>query len=71
MVLGLIAVVLLPVLGGMGDVLATTLFLSATLTVVLINYLPTPLGWAAVSVGAACAGEIVPPGRRLQPNITL
>jgi len=57
-VLALIAVVLLPVLGGLGDVLATTLFLSAALAVVLINYLPTALGWAAVLAGGACAGEV-------------
>jgi hypothetical protein len=61
-VLGLMAVLLLPALGGADPQprleLAPVLFLSATLAVALINYLPTPSGWAAVIVGAACAGEV-------------
>jgi hypothetical protein len=61
-VLGLMAVLLLPALGGVElrprlD-LAPALFLSATLAVALLNYLPTPLGWAAAVVGGACAGEL-------------
>lgn len=59
-VVGLLAVLLLPVAEGQGVPRLHTvhlLFLALTLSVILLNYLPTRLGLAAVLFGAGCALE--------------
>jgi hypothetical protein len=66
-VLGLLAMLLLPVFTALGELrdleLPPLLFLSAALAVGLINYLPTPLAATAIPVAAACAAEVVVLGR--------
>src|SRR5439155_7670139 len=63
-VLGLLAVMLLPLLetviaGAPSLDLLRVLFLSATLAVGVLNYLPTRLAPAVVLVALGCAGETV------------
>lgn len=60
-VAGLLVVLLLPVAEGLGQVRllpAHLIFLSVTLAVVLLNYLPTRLGIAAVLLGFGCGVEV-------------
>jgi hypothetical protein len=60
-VVGLLAVLLLPVAQGFGRPLlqpAHLIFLGATLAVTLLNYLPTRFAPAVLVFGAACAVEI-------------
>ncbi len=60
-VVGLLAVLLLPVLNGMGELrleTAQVLFLGATLAVPLLNYLPTRLGPAVILVAVGCGMEL-------------
>jgi hypothetical protein len=60
-VIGLLAVLLLPLLTGMGELRlepAQELFLGATLAVPLLNYLPTRLGPGAFLVAAGCGWEM-------------
>jgi hypothetical protein len=60
-VAGLLAVLLLPVAEGLGNPRPTeaeAIFLAATLTVGLLNYLPTPMGIALLPVGIACVVEM-------------
>lgn len=60
-VVGLLAVLLLPVLNGMGEPrleTAQALFLGVALLVPLANYLPTRLGLAALLLGAGCLTEM-------------
>jgi hypothetical protein len=73
-VVGLLAVLLLPILNGMGDLRLETahwLFLGVTLAVPILNYLPTRLGLAAVLLAAGCGCEmavlagVAPQGVRL------
>jgi hypothetical protein len=61
-VVGLLAVLLLPLLNGLGELRleeAQELFLAATLTVPLLNYLPTRLGPAVLLAAGGCAGELL------------
>jgi hypothetical protein len=61
-VMGLLAVLLLPVLNGLGELhleAAHWLFLGVTLAVPLLNYLPTRLAPAAILLAAGCALELV------------
>src|SRR2546423_30545 len=63
-VLGLLAVMLLPLLetviaGAPSLDVLRVLFLSATLGVGMLNYLPTRLAPAAVLAAFGCAGEII------------
>jgi hypothetical protein len=60
-VVGLLAVLLLPVLNGMGEPRLETahaLFLGVALLVPLGNYLPTRLGLAALLLNAGCLAEL-------------
>jgi hypothetical protein len=60
-VVGLLAVLLLPLLQGMGEPRLETahaLFLGVTLIVPLLNYLPTRLGLAALLLAAGCLVEL-------------
>jgi hypothetical protein len=60
-VVGLLAVLLLPVAEGFGTPRLNAVylcFLGATLLVGLLNYLPTPLATGVVSLGVVCALEI-------------
>jgi hypothetical protein len=60
-VVGLLAVLLLPVLNGLGEPRvegAHWLFLSVTLAVPIVNYLPTRLGLSAVLVAVGCGCEM-------------
>jgi len=59
--LGLLAVLLLPLAEGLGELQLTwprLLFLAGTLLVGVLNYLPTRLGPAALLFGAGCAVEL-------------
>jgi len=59
---GLAAVLLLPVAEGFGTPRLSTMYLAfliATLAVGFLNYLPTPLAPAVLSLAAACTFEIV------------
>lgn len=61
-VLGLLAVLLLPILNGMGKPRpepAQELFLAVAIVVPLLNYLPTRLGPVAVVAAAGCAWEMM------------
>lgn len=61
-VIGLLAVLLLPLLNGLGELrleAAQELFLLATLTVPLLNYLPTRLGPGVVVMAAGCGSELL------------
>jgi hypothetical protein len=61
-VVGLLAVLLLPILNGMGEPRlepAHELFLAVTLIVPLLNYLPTRLATGVVLAAAGCGGELV------------
>jgi hypothetical protein len=61
-VVGLLAVLLRPLLEGLGDLhleAAHELFLAATLAVPLLNYLPTRLAPAVVSLASACSLEMI------------
>ncbi|HTU19508.1 MAG TPA: hypothetical protein VMG10_15715 [Gemmataceae bacterium] len=61
-VVGLLAVLFLPILNGMGELrleLAQELFLAVTLAVPLLNYLPTRLASGAILAAAGCAWELV------------
>jgi hypothetical protein len=58
---GLLAVLLLPVANGLGTLRlesAHLVFLSTAFAVVILNYLPTRLGLAAVMAGVAFAAEV-------------
>jgi hypothetical protein len=60
-VVGLLAVLLLPVLNGLGEPHLETmhwLFLGVTLAVPILNYLPTRLGLAALLLAAGCGCEM-------------
>jgi hypothetical protein len=62
-VVGLLAVLLLPVVNGWGEVRLETvheLFLCAILIVPLLNYLPTRLAPAVLLLAAGCAVEMLP-----------
>lgn len=59
---GLLAVLLLPILNGMGEPrleAAQKMFLAATLVVPFLNYLPTRLGLDAVVAAAGCGWEMM------------
>lgn len=59
--LGLLAVLLLPLAEGLGELHLTwprVLFLAGTLAVGVLNYLPTRLGPAALLLGAGCGLEL-------------
>jgi hypothetical protein len=59
--LGLLAVLLLPLAEGLGELHVTwprVVFLAGTLAVGVLNYLPTRLGPAALLLGAGCALEL-------------
>ncbi len=61
-VAGLLAVLMLPILNGMGELRlepAQEIFLAVTLLVPLLNYLPTRLGPGAVLAAAGCGGEMI------------
>ncbi|HTU94006.1 MAG TPA: hypothetical protein VMF69_28255 [Gemmataceae bacterium] len=61
-VAGLLAVLLLPILNGMGELRlepAQKLFLAGTLAVSVLNYLPTRLGLNAVVAAAGCGWEMM------------
>lgn len=61
-VAGLLAVLLLPILNGMGELrleAAQKLFLAGTLVVSFLNYLPTRLGLDAVVAAAGCGWEMI------------
>ncbi len=61
-VVGLLAVLLLPILNGLGELRlepAQELFLTVTLLVPLLNYLPTRLAPGVVLVAAGCAWEML------------
>jgi hypothetical protein len=61
-ILGLLAVLLLPVAEGFGTLRLNWVyltFLGATLLVGLVNYLPTARALASLSLGLACAIEIL------------
>lgn len=60
-VIGLLAVLFLPILNGMGDLRlepAQELFLAVTLAVSFLNYLPTRLASGAVLAAAGCGWEM-------------
>jgi hypothetical protein len=60
-VLGLLAVDLLPIAEGMGNLQLNPLrvvFLSATLSVGVLNYLPTRLCWAVLLLAIGCTVEV-------------
>ena len=62
-VVGLLAVLLLPVINGLGELRlepAQQLFLSVTLVVPILNYLPTRLGPGMVLMAVGCGIEFVP-----------
>jgi hypothetical protein len=59
---GLLAVLFLPILNGQGGLrleLAQELFLTATLAMSFLNYLPTGLGLGAVLAAAGCSWEMI------------
>lgn len=61
-VIGLLAVLLLPILNGMGEPRpepAQELFLAVAIVVPLLNYLPTRLGLATVVAVAGCCWEMM------------
>lgn len=61
-VVGLLAVLLLPILNGLGELHlepAQELFLAVTLAVPLLNYLPTRVAAGGVLVAAGCGAEMV------------
>ncbi len=61
-VAGLLAVLLLPILNGMGELRlepAQEIFLAVTLFVSVVNYLPTRLGLSAVVTAAGCGWEMM------------
>ncbi|HEY7327274.1 MAG TPA: hypothetical protein VH592_06535 [Gemmataceae bacterium] len=61
-VLGLLAVLLLPILNGMGELrleTAQVIFLLVTLLVPVLNYLPTRLGPSALLTAAGCSWEMM------------
>lgn len=61
-VAGLLAVLLLPILNGMGELRlepAHEIFLALTLLVSILNYLPTRLGPSAVLTAAGCGWEMI------------
>jgi hypothetical protein len=61
-VVGLLAVLLLPILNGLGELRlepAQELFLAGTLAVPLLNYLPTRLGPAILLVATGCGWEMI------------
>src|SRR5690242_17174654 len=63
-VVGLLAVLFLPILNGMGELRlepAQELFLAVTLVVPFLNYLPTRLASGAVLAAAGCGWEMVRP----------
>lgn len=63
-VVGLLAVLTLPILQGLGEVRlepAQAGFLAATIAISLLNYLPTRLAWGAVCVGLGCGSELARP----------
>ncbi len=63
-VVGLLAVLMLPILQGLGEVRlepAQAGFLAATIAISLLNYLPTRLALGAVFVGLACGTELARP----------
>lgn len=60
-VVGLLAVLLLPLLNGMGEPRlepAHEMFLALTILVPILNYLPTRLGPSAVVLAAGCSWEM-------------
>jgi hypothetical protein len=60
-VLGLLAVLLLPILNGLGELRlepAQELFLAITLAVPFLNYLPTRLGASAFLAAVGCSWEM-------------
>jgi hypothetical protein len=60
-VAGLLAVLLLPILNGLGELRlepAQEVFLAATLAVPLVNYLPTRLAIGALLLAAGCGTEM-------------
>jgi len=61
-VAGLLAVLLLPILNGMGELRlepAQGAFLALTLLVAVLNYLPTRLGVSAVITAVGCCWEMI------------
>jgi hypothetical protein len=61
-VVGLLAVLLLPILNGMGELrleAAQVVFLFVTLLVPVLNYLPTRLGPSALFMAAGCSWEMM------------
>ena len=59
---GLLAVLLLPILNGMGELRlepAQNIFLFVTLLVPVLNYLPTSLGPSALLMAAGCGWEML------------
>jgi hypothetical protein len=61
-VAGLLAVLMLPIRNGMGELRmepAQEIFLAVTLLVPILNYLPTRLGLSAVLTAAGCGGEMM------------
>jgi len=61
-VAGLLAVLLLPILNGMGELRlepAQEIFLAGTLLVAVLNYLPTRLGPEAVAAAVGCGWEMM------------
>src|SRR5262245_20934124 len=61
-VIGLLAVLLLPLAYGLGKPMpewANTLFLAGTIAVGVLNYLPTRLAPAALILAAGCGAEIM------------
>lgn len=61
-VAGLLAVLMLPILNGMGELRlepAQAIFLAVTLLIPILNYLPTRLGASAVLIAAGTGGEML------------
>lgn len=61
-VAGLLAVLLLPILNGLGELRlepAQEIFLAVTLLVPVVNYLPTRLGPEAIAAAAGCGWEMM------------
>jgi hypothetical protein len=61
-VVGLLAVLLLPILNGMGELWLQSpqeIFLAGTLVVCILNYLPTTLGPSALLLAAGCSWEMM------------
>jgi hypothetical protein len=61
-VVGLLAVLMLPILTGLGDLRlesAQVVFLAATLTIPLLNYLPTRMAPGVVLAAASCGVELL------------